>query len=1068
MKSKQSNRSRSVAEKWLSGHCHKIKESSSSSSEDGGGALVQVDDDDDTTVNNIETTMTSNVSTACDLPSAFYPLDQSDFSAIKCMNDTQRRFYMDEYQQTGLGLTNIVKQAMKSSAQPKDISEQEVSFHLTVCKLCVSLTRSQLRSVGTMVEDIALYYRSSVVQPPDVNQIIAGAQANLKKQGKDELSTEQILALQQSFAKLQQSMQQPIQRGIFKETKPQTNYTDMVRLYLKSKYSIYQNLPIPQVHMATDGVHAYVRLKEIVAGFLGSVHCDLTVPSEREYQNKDITDSYYTSEVAREVYGKSKVIANIHGLNDKCFSMHIKDWADDAQKAQFIITEFGSYNIRTITFMKHRTNGDIRYWTYPVSLGLKGCDHEEVEKYFNDDLLELSRPNLFYSGFHKKFFWATVTLIAGVRDRPARGETFYIGNHNHTFAKRFGWAAYHGGTQPFLPCLICEAARILRLQKKIYVPKEADTYCTICADLDYTSPLLNVDVYTLKKDGQFRYPTKLVPSSPEPPPTRPVNGSEHVTIGPVKLTFEFLKAISEVAFFNYHTLQHMQHLKRNARTARDRSELGSSIGWSQLDMKTYIRTAGGNDYLCSKIINFSAENIGVPPVELHDKFINDVLPATWQRIGVDVYQQLDAVFHLVFHGITMNVWDIYIDAISSIKISGNKSLKSVYKDTLIPVMKALHELQLNDMPVQPFTKSKKGNEYSYGGWIGVHKMAFCFLLPYATSHILYYYKVLSPANKRMTNDQRQTIRRAQLAVFSFTTACTFLLQRKISKTECKLMGEYFKMFLTEIDAVQRTYISASESEKLAYNSTGNFASTLNLEDNTRSHGPTRNFWDANDEKSVQEIKRFWPNVNQSTPTWQRTLLQGVIREKFLNLLWNKKDSEEQCDISDLIDNIHIMDDMTILRYEEVKALPFSGVYHPGTDQFYVVVRDGGRREGKKIFTRKVYVDGNGGTTLGSCPFYPYRISRQKNACQKDQFAHILQDHIPVAFMPFQYHLKDKNLNEQVPKVMIISINDHKVYFCSGFVIPLLSHEDIGKHFKVAVGADVDNDNDDHDFKMESV
>lgn len=71
-------------------------------------------------------------------------------------------------------------------------------------------------------------------------------------------------------------------------------------------------------------------------------------------------------------------------------------------------------------------------------------------------------------------------------------------------------------------------------------------------------------------------------------------------------------------------------------------------------------------------------------------------------------------------------------------------------------------------------------------------------------------------------------------------------------------------------------------------------------------------------------------------------------------------------------------------------------------------------------------------------------------------------------MPFQYHLKDKNLNEQVPKVMIISINDHKIYFCSGFVIPLLSHENIGKHFKVGVGADVNYDNNDNDFKMESV
>jgi hypothetical protein len=152
---------------------------------------------------------------------------------------------------------------------------------------------------------------------------------------------------------------------------------------------VYRNIPCPEVFLTPKKCHAYLKLGSILASFLASGIDSLEVPSQSEFDAALSSDfnSYYTSPVAKEVYSEVTKIAIMKGLGGKVFSLHIKDWGDDAQKNSSR-TNLLSYNIRTVTFLRHGGNGDVRYYTYVVSVGDKSADHEIVEKILTEELEE--------------------------------------------------------------------------------------------------------------------------------------------------------------------------------------------------------------------------------------------------------------------------------------------------------------------------------------------------------------------------------------------------------------------------------------------------------------------------------------------------------------------------------------------------------------------------------------------------------------------------------------------------------------------------------------------------------
>ena len=186
--------------------------------------------------------------------------------------------------------------------------------------------------------------------------------------------------------------------------------------------------------------------------------------------------------------------------------MHIKDWGDDAQKHSSR-TNLLLYNICTVTFLHHDGNGDVHYYTFVLSIGLKGSNHEEVEKILTKDLAEIENtPHCFYSGHHCGSFWATTSLVADVRDRPACVETFF-GIHSHSFGKRFWYSMYHEKNSKTMSCTTYYMSRCLHFMfasnDNMPILGARTTGCQVCADLDCLSVLVVINVVDSKQYAQF-------------------------------------------------------------------------------------------------------------------------------------------------------------------------------------------------------------------------------------------------------------------------------------------------------------------------------------------------------------------------------------------------------------------------------------------------------------------------------------------------------------------------------------------------------------------------------------
>lgn len=984
----------------------------------------------------------------------YYPLPTVDWDGMLLMNEQQKKFYQLEHETPGLGFASIVRGALKTSAPAHELDTEEVAFHLDVCSLCVDLTRSQLRSVGTMLEQVVDYYRSIITssrrnQKVDFDTLIETTQLELKDANVALLSTYQITLMRKSFMSLQSTKSTSddtnnttgSQRGMFKETKPGVTYDDMERIYLKSSTAIFRNMPVPQVYLTEDCSHAYISLTECVAGFIASGVCDLSVPSTSEFDSNAV-ESYYTSNIARQIYGETVELGRLCGLNGQVFSLHFKDWADDATKGNATRGSKTSYNIRTITFLKTYGNGNIDHWSFTISIGKKGPIHSSVESIFNEDLKALSKPNLYYSGHHKQAFWAVCNLVAGVRDRPARGETFCIGNQGHNWAKRWRYAAFHGTNQPFMPCLDCAKKRLSRLRKTQYTPSQQQE-CIFCADLDYSSRLLEVEATSLKKDD-WEYPTTFLPGTPPIPVERPIGPS--TMLRPVALTFRFLKEATLVAFFNYHSSVHMTYRRRLATTAQERREIGNVGGWKVKNFKAYLKSAGLNDYLLKNLQKFSDLNKHIPATDLLTRFESEVVPATWQRTGCELSHQLDAVFHLIFHGISITIWEILLKSMATnFHIGRNRSVKSTFRPVINLVLTALKELSLYNLQVLPFAEGTDG--FSTNGWVGSNKLALCMVMPYIMSHMTYFLRV--ELNENPSTDSKEKILHMQLATVSFHCLCVLLLQRTVTKLQCSMIGDYTKTFLFEITQVQKTYTECTA--ELSYLTTGNFLSALNLEDNVRSHGPLRNFYDALDEKNVQKVKRAHPHINESSPTWRKSLLAMVTREQYLDLLWRSKnnnietgnDDNKELTPRELHMNVCVMDgNNNSLQddYGGIHTLPFSGLYNTENKNCYVVVRKGGRRVGK-LFTRWVQISETG-RWRGGCWYYAYKITNLEEDLEATDLRickKIEKNYHPVVFLPFQWLEHDTiTKKKKHPMITIISIDVHKVYRDGMLVLPSLS------------------------------
>jgi hypothetical protein len=827
-------------------------------------------------------------------------LSQANLDTASFMSESTRKYHKLELQYPGLGLANLVRQALSVLSSPSQLSPLEVQYHFDVCRFCVDLTRTNVTTFGDIIEKLVHYFTKfefcpcpgSSSSPPSSALFIDNVLRRLAVESSQPpnlpFHAPQLLHLRQILT--EEYLRTPpsatnlpiLKRGIFEKTRPAVSTDELNRFYLTGKNSIYQNIPCPKARMTSDLSHAIISLRETVACFLALGVDPLLIP---ENVHSDNMWTYFQSPRAKEIYREAHQIARDNNLSGQVVTIHIKQWVDDAQKNRSR-TNMLAFNIRTATFLTLNGNGDIRYYTFVIAIGLKKADHNIVEKLTNNELEELKKPHTYYSGWYRKNFIGSLHLASEVRDRPDRSAATGSGSHNHTSGKRFRFCAFITEEHPLTSCWGCLAKRLLWLRNQaegVFSGPLALEPCYQCADYEYlvTNGLLDVFLSDLNKKNGFAYPKKYVEGGPLPPLGRDVG--EHVTsFAPLKLTYGWLRDAAWMAFYNFHYRNYQQKLRRQP--GQDLGPVSQAPGWTVGQFETYCRCCNISLGVVAQLKAESFLQIDNHPKDLVE-VVNRLMPAMWFRSGSELNHMADAVFHLFFHGIVPLVIRSVEDAVS--KAGGG--LKTIFLSFMNPLLEHLHSMQLTDVLVLPFA-----DDWSYAGWVGSNKFGFYRVFAWFISHLRYHVLDAFPqslsfetAEKRQNREERvkyalEVTVLVEETVVSLTCFLSRVMQRDVDANLLEEVGEYNKLFLYCLQKLEEKI--GVKSCDLAYHKAGNVTSTLNVKENMTYFASPRNFWDGNDEKAVQRVKSRLTHQNMTSDSWMAKALDHVTKEQYLNII----------------------------------------------------------------------------------------------------------------------------------------------------------------------------------------
>jgi hypothetical protein len=326
----------------------------------------------------------------------------SPMDSVTSMNPSMHSYFKQELEKEGSGISQIIHLAF-GNRKTRDLSQlpiirsEEIDYHLEATFLTASLTRSQRSSFGNMISDLTRHYLTPALVQKHLHQSVL-------------LRTLSGVDMPESLRQmLLKSFEQVCERGLplvssiptsvrlsadplwaFQHTRPPTNSHDLERIYVTSPNSIYNNIPSPTVYLTPDQLHAYVKIEEVCAFFFA---CQVNEPSHfptiaevAESIDTGVIPNFHHSPTAYR-----NMLSQLSSSNSEptfVVPFFIKEWSDDAEKNNTRSNTL-SFNIRTVTFMKVGSNGDLRFYNFIVSLGVKGDDSRVVEEIHHREFRKL-------------------------------------------------------------------------------------------------------------------------------------------------------------------------------------------------------------------------------------------------------------------------------------------------------------------------------------------------------------------------------------------------------------------------------------------------------------------------------------------------------------------------------------------------------------------------------------------------------------------------------------------------------------------------------------------------------
>ena len=421
-------------------------------------------------------------------------------------NDSSRRFFSNEHENTHNGLHSIVNHATKR--ENKDIASmsRDTDYHLLAACLFKELTRQQTHMLHSFMQE------------------------TIRREKDKDITTEEF----------------------------STSYVR--RVYTEGTHSICNNMPTP---IAKPGGHEYddfaiVSVEEaavhILANGVPLKTLDYCVKSDwiNDYGN-------YHTLFHENLYAKIGKIDN----RPKQLRIHqIFIWSDGFQKNALVKRKASSLQLFTLYFVPPDGTRDIAKYTVPFALGQKQKNHQALLNLVLKQTAELQKVRSMYCGITKTIVNVLFELVIIQNDHIERVNNLGVVQAG-TYGKLYGYSLEYN-SETIKSCKNCINVRI----QNLYIGTSTNAnMCNCCSDWwngfgkNAKGFIKKPKNYPTVKQSYFDDKPINGEIVPEPPEGRTITNSNDLP--PCKLSFSFLIKAFVYAKFQY---QHEFWTKENTGT----------------------------------------------------------------------------------------------------------------------------------------------------------------------------------------------------------------------------------------------------------------------------------------------------------------------------------------------------------------------------------------------------------------------------------------------------------------------------------------------------------------------
>lgn len=477
---------------------------------------------------------------------------------------------------------------------------------------------------------------------------------------------------------------------------------DLRHGYLEAPDSFIKNLPHPKVMTDIDK-HAYVSVIDVLRLFCALP--DSKFCKGYGYPGKDGTVSYISqSPRACEILKKADTYATSNKIELKLVS-GIRFWGDDCDAGSSGMQGRANVWLKTMTIVNPFGDTNRFQNTFPIAVGTKGASHDEVEERINADLEKLANPlclDPFYMGAVKKQCYCYFHVEYESGDQPERRNRIYFMEGNSTYCARFGISADHANLYEKLrSCSSCYTSMKERLENEQWsIPTSK---CSKCLNWDAMDNLygLNLtrvpDKYPINMNGDGTFNNV--------PPGRLVRKSNQVFLQPFVVTFESMNAALDLA--------HEGFLSKNWKIGE--CEVFLKVEGINLKLIKQFKQHANRSHLLETTIDELKADLLQMRMENPEMFARVPKPSTWIRSGVEMKHHLEAIMHLLLHGVTKDTMELIDDTLT--RKYANSSFATMVKEHIKPLL----EIKCNWLKLR---------QYGLGNYIAENYLAYARIAPW--------------------------------------------------------------------------------------------------------------------------------------------------------------------------------------------------------------------------------------------------------------------------------------------------------------------------------------------------